>query len=89
MKSSRLIVDTDLLISEVKKRPSVYDQQEDDYSDRTKKQKCWEEICAVLVSGWEECTQLEKCRKGKKKMSRHRARPIKMFTVKVFTFFRK
>ncbi|CAI9574099.1 unnamed protein product [Staurois parvus] len=51
MKSSRLIVDTDLLISEVKKRPSVYDQQEDDYSDRTKKQRCWEEICAVLGTG--------------------------------------
>lgn len=73
MKSSRLIVDTDLLISEVKKRPSVYDQQEDDYSDRTKKQKCWEEICAVLVPSWEECTQLEKCRKAKEIQTRWRS----------------
>ncbi|KAM5135995.1 uncharacterized protein ACMZJ9_018509 [Mantella aurantiaca] len=73
MKASRLIVDTDLLISEVKKRPAVYDQTEDDYSDRNKKQRCWEEICAVLVPGWEESTQLEKCRKAKEIQTRWRS----------------
>ncbi|XP_075032852.1 uncharacterized protein LOC142094514 [Mixophyes fleayi] len=73
MKSSRLIVDTDLLISEVKKRPAVYDQQEDDYSDRNKKQRCWDEICAVLVPGWEESSQLEKSRKAKEIQTRWRS----------------
>ncbi|XP_066443024.1 uncharacterized protein [Eleutherodactylus coqui] len=73
MKSSRLIVDTDLLISEVKKRPAVYDQQEDNYSDRSKKQRCWDEICAILVPGWEESSQLEKSCKAKEIQTRWRS----------------
>ncbi|XP_044152207.1 transcription factor Adf-1-like [Bufo gargarizans] len=73
MKSSRLIVDTDLLISEVKKRPAVYDQQEDTYSDRSKKQQCWDEICAILVPGWEESSQLEKSCKAKEIQTRWRS----------------
>ncbi|XP_069607278.1 uncharacterized protein [Ranitomeya imitator] len=73
MKSSRLIVDTDLLICEVKKRPAVYDQQEDNYSDRTKKQRCWDEICTVLVPGWEESSQLERNCKAKEIQTRWRS----------------
>ncbi|XP_069807579.1 uncharacterized protein [Dendropsophus ebraccatus] len=73
MKSSRLVVDTDLLISEVKKRPAVYDQQEDNYSDRNKKQRCWEEICTILVPGWEESSQLEKSCKAKEIQTRWRS----------------
>lgn len=73
MKSSRLMVDTDLLISEVKKRPAVYDQQEDNYSDRNKKQRCWDEICAILVPGWEDSSQLEKSCKAKEIQTRWRS----------------
>ncbi|KAM9296558.1 uncharacterized protein PAF06_017462 [Gastrophryne carolinensis] len=73
MKSSRLMVDTDLLISEVKKRPAVYDQHEDDYGDRGKKQRCWEEICAVLVPAWHACCPMERARKAKEVQTRWRS----------------
>jgi len=41
-------VETDLLISEVEKRPAIWDMTSSEYSNRTLKRKAWEELVLVF-----------------------------------------
>lgn len=56
-------VETDLLISEVEKRPAIWDMTSSDYSNRTLKRKAWEEL--VLVFSHVEDTEDKKKNLGK------------------------
>lgn len=44
--------DTELFISEVEKRPALYDARDKEYSDRELKYKLWDEIAAVMYKNW-------------------------------------
>lgn len=56
-------VETDLLISEVEKRPAIWDMTSSEYSNRTLKRKAWEEL--VLVFSDVEDTEDKKKNLGK------------------------
>lgn len=56
-------VETDLLISEVEKRPAIWDMTSSEYSNRTLKRNAWEEL--VLVFSHVEDTEDKKKNLGK------------------------
>lgn len=58
-------VDSEQLIYEVQHRPVLYDVTNPDYSDRTKKFRCWEEICESIFFNWPDLTSAEKNSRGK------------------------
>lgn len=58
-------VDSEQLIYEVEKRPLLYDISTPDYSDRTKKFRCWEEVCESIFFNWSELSSAEKNSRGK------------------------
>ncbi|XP_012277721.1 uncharacterized protein LOC105698239 [Orussus abietinus] len=45
-------VDCELLISEVQKRPSLWDTSHEDYKDKHKKNSAWVEVCACLIENF-------------------------------------
>lgn len=45
-------IKSSLIISEVQKRPCLFDTNDTNYGDRAEKTRCWEEICEVVVPGW-------------------------------------
>lgn len=59
-----MYVDSEHLIYEVEKRPSLYDVSTPDYNDRAKKIKCWEEVCETVFSNWDELSNAEKNNRG-------------------------
>lgn len=58
------VIDTDLLISEVEKRPALYNKQLKEYSDRNIKEKLWTEVCGKVIENWNDLTSKEKKHKG-------------------------
>lgn len=40
------------IITEVQKRPCLFDTNDSNYGDRSEKTKCWEEVCESVVPGW-------------------------------------
>jgi hypothetical protein len=56
-------VETDLLISEVEKRPAIWFMTSSEYSNRTLKRKAWEEL--VLIFSHVEDTEDKKKNLGK------------------------
>ena len=44
------IIDTDLLINEIEKRPALWDMQSSDYKDKNLKKRCWKEIADIFCS---------------------------------------
>lgn len=45
-------IKSNLIISEVQKRPCLYDSNYPDYSDKTEKARAWSEVCEAVVPGW-------------------------------------
>jgi len=41
-----------LLISEIEKRPALYDWSMKEYSDKSFKDRLWGEVCEAVVSEW-------------------------------------
>lgn len=54
--------DTQLFISEVEKRPALYNARHKEYSDRDLKYKLWDEIAVVMYQNWANLPGQE-CRK--------------------------
>lgn len=40
------------IITEVQKRPCLFDTNDPNYGDRAEKARCWEEVCGYVVPGW-------------------------------------
>lgn len=55
---------SELLISEVQKRPLLYDVSLEDYNDRNKKAKCWEEVYKQMINNWSDLSSAEKNNRG-------------------------
>lgn len=45
-------IKSSLIISEVKKRPCLFDTNDPNYGDRAEKARCWEEVCDCVVPAW-------------------------------------
>ena len=59
-------VDMDLFISEVKKRPAIYNNKLKEHSDKLLKKQLWTEICEICLDNWNEMESSEKNKIGKK-----------------------
>ncbi|XP_044161194.1 uncharacterized protein LOC122945997 isoform X5 [Bufo gargarizans] len=71
--SSKMVIDIDRLIQMVHDRPELYDPKVPSYADRYKKKKAWDEICSVVVPGWDRCSEKEKNLKAKEIQTRWRS----------------
>lgn len=63
MSSAKDTFDSEVLISEVEKRPASFNIQLPEYSDRNSKNKLWDEVCGALFENWgqlEGDTKIEK-----------------------------
>ena len=56
--------DSELLITEVEKRPGLYNTALKEYSDRNLKVKLWEEVCKSVFPNWNDLDTEEKNKKG-------------------------
>lgn len=45
-------IHSDQIVSEVEKRPCLYDTNHKNYGDRTEKTMSWEEVYENVVPGW-------------------------------------
>lgn len=45
-------IKSNLIISEVQKRPCLFDMNHPHYGDRAEKARCWEDVCETVVPGW-------------------------------------
>jgi hypothetical protein len=59
------VCDCEILISEIQKRPAIYDCLLKEYSDKVLKDRLWGEVCEAVVSEWSQLDGPEKCEKGK------------------------
>lgn len=59
-------LDVELFISEIEKRPALYDIQLKEYSDRNLKTKLWPEIFEKYVENWTILVLLRRQRKVSK-----------------------
>ncbi|XP_028027590.1 uncharacterized protein LOC114241070 isoform X1 [Bombyx mandarina] len=66
-------IKSSLIISEVQKRPCLFDTNDTNYGDRAEKTRCWEEICEVVVPGWTGLGMSEKFTAGKEVQKRWRS----------------
>uniref|UniRef100_A0A2H1VZ76 SFRICE_014304 n=1 Tax=Spodoptera frugiperda TaxID=7108 RepID=A0A2H1VZ76_SPOFR len=57
-------IKSSLIITEVKKRPCLFDTNDPNYGDRTEKARSWEEVCNCVVPGWAALGQAEKFAAG-------------------------
>jgi len=56
-------IETDLFISEIEKRPAIWDMKSIEYSNKTLKRNAWEEL-VLLFSNIEDKTQKTKKKFG-------------------------
>ena len=63
--SFKEVYDFEKLISEIEKRPALYDCSLKEYSDKVLKNRLWGEVCEAVVSEWSELDSPEKREKGK------------------------
>lgn len=61
----KAVIDAELLIREVEKRPALYNKELREYSDRNLKEKLWAEVCIQLFPNWNELSAKEKKNLGK------------------------
>lgn len=54
-----------LIVSEVQKRPCLYDTNHMNYGDRAEKTRSWEEVCESVVPGWQALGLAEKLTAGR------------------------
>jgi len=59
------VYDCEILISEIQKRPALYDCSLKEYSDKVLKDRLWGEVCEGVVSEWSQLDGPEKREKGK------------------------
>ena len=59
------ICDSERIITEVQKRPALYDKATPQYSDKHWKQKLCMEICEAVVPNGAEWTQQQECQQAK------------------------
>ena len=52
--------DVDKFRHEIEKRPTIFDKQLKQYSDKVKKDKLWSEAYEAMQDGWEEMVEEEK-----------------------------
>ncbi|CAH0718611.1 unnamed protein product, partial [Brenthis ino] len=53
------------IVSEVQKRPCLYDTNHINYGDRAEKIRSWEEVCESVVPGWQALGLTEKFAAGR------------------------
>ena len=58
-----VVKDTEKLICEVERRPSLYSKKPKEYSDRNLKDKLWYEVCKSVVTNWSELPAEQKSEK--------------------------
>ena len=64
--SSRMAYhNTEELISEVEKRPALWDPSKEEYKNKNKKEEAWLEVCRSIYQNYEEKTYEEKKQIGK------------------------
>jgi hypothetical protein len=63
-KPATVTLDIELFISEIKKRPALYNTKLKEYSGRNLKHKLWIEICEQFVENWNDLSASEKANKG-------------------------
>lgn len=61
-------IKSNLIVTEVQKRPCLFDTNHPNYGDRAEKARCWEEVCGSVVPGWTALGLTEKFAAG---MSRY------------------
>ncbi|XP_045485391.1 uncharacterized protein LOC111002998 isoform X1 [Pieris rapae] len=61
------------IVSEVQKRPCLFDTNHSNYGDRSEKLRCWEEVCDSVVPGWSTLPEIEKLAAGKEVQKRWRS----------------
>lgn len=66
-------IKSSLIISEVEKRPCLFDTNDPNYGDRAEKSKCWEDVCETVVPGWSGLGVAEKVASGKEVQKRWRS----------------
>ncbi|KAL0810638.1 hypothetical protein ABMA28_010747 [Loxostege sticticalis] len=66
-------IKSNLIVSEVQKRPCLFDTNDPFYGDKTEKLRCWEEVCECVVPGWLGLTLTEKFAAGKEVQKRWRS----------------
>jgi hypothetical protein len=59
------VYDGEIFISEIKKRPALYDCSLKEYSDEVLKDRLRGEVCEAVVSEWSQLDGPEKREKGK------------------------
>lgn len=65
------LIDCEILIMEVEKRPALYDFQLKEYSDKNVKEKLWTEVCEAVVRDWHNLSSGEKNEKGRRLLKHH------------------
>ncbi|KPJ02031.1 hypothetical protein RR46_01452 [Papilio xuthus] len=53
-----------LIVTEVEKRPCLFDTNHSDYGDRAEKARCWDEVCDSVVPEWRALGQAERLAAG-------------------------
>ena len=81
------VFDCETLITEVEKRPPLYDFQLKEYCDKNIKEKLWSEVCEAVVSDWNILSPQDKKEKGKKHIVFERKISIMWFTFIAVTFY--
>lgn len=56
--------DTELFITEIEKRPQLYNKTLKEYSDRNLKEKLWSELCVMFIPDFSTLEDKEKKEKG-------------------------
>jgi hypothetical protein len=59
------VYDCEILISEIEKRPALYDCSRKEYSNDSFKDRLWREVCEAVVSEWSQLDGPEKREKGR------------------------
>ncbi|XP_049882272.1 uncharacterized protein LOC126378131 isoform X1 [Pectinophora gossypiella] len=66
-------IKSNLIVTEVQKRPCLFDTNHPNYGDRAEKARCWEEVCESVVPGWTALGLAEKFAAGKEVQKRWRS----------------
>ncbi|CAG5059945.1 unnamed protein product [Parnassius apollo] len=63
-------IKSSMIVSEVEKRPCLFDTNHTNYGDRAEKARCWDEVCESVVPGWCALGPTEKLAAGMFTLSR-------------------
>lgn len=57
-------IKSNLIITEVQRRPCLFDTNHPNYGDRAEKARCWEDVCESVVPGWSALSLAERFAAG-------------------------